>query len=108
MTLGTVVAIAYGILAILGGIMGYVKVRSRPSLISGLISGALLILGAALWAGEYVLGQGIALVVTLGLILVFIDRLRKTRKFMPAGLMIIVGILAFIVMVMSSLQLPST
>ncbi|ASC74132.1 hypothetical protein XM38_051070 [Halomicronema hongdechloris C2206] len=88
--------------------MGYVKVRSRPSLISGLISGALLILGGVLWAGGNLLGQWLALIVTLVLIIVFIDRLRKTRKFMPAGLMIIAGIIALIAMVMSSLQLPST
>jgi uncharacterized membrane protein (UPF0136 family) len=39
-----IAAIAYGILSICGGIIGYVQAQSKPSLISGTISGLLLIL----------------------------------------------------------------
>ncbi|MDY7013531.1 MAG: TMEM14 family protein, partial [Cyanobacteriota bacterium] len=43
MNFSIIAAIAYGLLALFGGIMGYVKVKSKASLISGTISGVLLI-----------------------------------------------------------------
>jgi uncharacterized membrane protein (UPF0136 family) len=43
MSLGTAAAIGYGVLTLIGGIMGYIKAKSQASLISGLISGSLLI-----------------------------------------------------------------
>jgi uncharacterized membrane protein (UPF0136 family) len=76
----------YGVLVIGGGMMGWTKARSKPSLIAGLVAGALLFIsGYAMWIGAvfgYWLGIGIAagLLVTMG------TRFLKTRKFMPAGL----------------------
>ena len=43
MSLGIITAIAYGVLALIGGIIGYVQAQSKASLISGSISGLLLI-----------------------------------------------------------------
>jgi uncharacterized membrane protein (UPF0136 family) len=96
MTLVTYAAIAYGILALLGGIFGYVKARSQASLISGIISGALLILSGILYLQNASLGKAIALVVTVALIGVFTLRLIKTRRFMPSGLMLVAGCIALI------------
>ncbi|MEH2349785.1 MAG: TMEM14 family protein [Nostoc sp.] len=48
MNLSIIAAFAYGILAIAGGIIGYTQARSRVSLLSGSISGLLLILAAYL------------------------------------------------------------
>jgi uncharacterized membrane protein (UPF0136 family) len=88
---------AYGILAIIGGIIGYIQARSKVSLISGVISGLLLVI-----AGFFRLqGQGwaaiLADVVTAVLVVVFAIRLAKTRKFMPAGLMTILGIVTLVI-----------
>lgn len=94
MNLGAFLAIAYGILAALGGVLGYVKVKSQMSLISGVISGLLLIVGgigqlqAASW------GLPLSIGVSLVLVAVFAVRLAKTKKLMPAGLMILAGIIA--------------
>lgn len=101
MSIGIVAAIAYGLLAALGGVMGYAQARSKPSLISGLFSGALLILGAVLWANGLPAGVGLAMGVTVGLIVVFIRRWMQTRKAMPAVLMIVAGAIAFVVMGLS-------
>lgn len=96
--MGALTAIAYGVLAIIGGIMGYVQVQSKASLISGLISGALLLLGGILWTKGISAGVPLSLIVTAALVIVFIGRFRKTGKFMPAGLMIGLGAVALVLM----------
>ncbi|MGB3296977.1 MAG: TMEM14 family protein [Phormidesmis sp.] len=86
-----ITTLVFGILAIGGGAMGYRQAGSQVSLISGLISGLLLLIGAYLLFGGSPAGPAIAGIVSLLLIVVFGVRLLKTKKFMPAGLMIIVG-----------------
>lgn len=86
----------YAVLSIVGGIIGYQKAGSKPSMISGVITGILLLIAgigllqAAAWGGW------LAIAVTLLLVIVFTWRLIKTRKFMPAGLMVIVGVATLI------------
>jgi uncharacterized membrane protein (UPF0136 family) len=101
MSIGVIAAIAYGLLAAVGGILGYLQARSQPSLISGLVSGALLLMGGLLWANGSAGGVGLAMGVTVGLIVVFIRRWMQTRKAMPALVMIAAGVVAFLVMVLS-------
>lgn len=103
MNLGIVAAIAYGILAIIGGIIGYIQAQSKASLISGIISGALLIIGGVIQLQGRTWGLLLAAVVTVGLIIVFGMRLTKTRKFMPAGLMAILGLAALVIMLKEGL-----
>ncbi|WP_265273016.1 TMEM14 family protein [Nostoc sp. KVJ3] len=99
MNLSIIAAFAYGILAIAGGIIGYIQARSRVSLLSGSISGLLLILAAYFQLQGQTWGSILAVLVTGVLVVVFAFRLAKTRKFMPAGLMTILGIVALVVMV---------
>jgi uncharacterized membrane protein (UPF0136 family) len=99
MNLSIIAAFAYGILAITGGIMGYIQARSRVSLVSGSISGLLLILAAYFQLQGQTWGSILAVLVTGILVVVFAVRLAKTRKFMPAGLMTTLGMLALAVMV---------
>jgi uncharacterized membrane protein (UPF0136 family) len=97
MNLGIVVAFGYGILALVGGIIGYIQVKSKISLLSGSISGLLLIFAAYCQLQGQTWGLTLAAVVTGILVVFFAFRLTKTRKFMPAGLMIIFGMLALAV-----------
>ncbi|MBG1244593.1 TMEM14 family protein [Nostoc sp. NZL] len=99
MNLSIIAAFAYGILAIVGGIIGYIQATSKVSLLSGSISGLLLILAAYFQLQGQAWGSILALIVTAVLVVVFAFRLAKTRKFMPAGLMTILGMLALAVMV---------
>lgn len=99
MNLSIIAAFTYGILAIAGGIIGYTQARSRVSLLSGSISGLLLILAAYLQLKGQTSGSILAVLVTGVLVVVFAFRLAKTRKFMPAGLMTILGMFALVVMV---------
>lgn len=99
MTAGAIAAIIYGLFSFVGGILGYTTARSTPSLIAGVISGLLLI-GAGILA---LTGTGWAIpaaaVITALLVIVFVVRLFKTKKFLPAGLMVTVGVAALVVMV---------
>lgn len=98
MNIGIIAAIAYGILAIAGGIIGYIRASSKASLISGIVSGLLLLFGAAMRSQGQDWGIILAIVVTVVLVIVFAMRLAKTRKFMPAGLMTVLGVVALVVM----------
>lgn len=99
MNLGIIATLGYGVLAIVGGIIGYIQAGSKVSLLSGSISGLLLIFAAYLTLQGQTWALILAALVTGILVVVFSFRLAKTRKFMPAGLMIILGTLALVVMV---------
>ncbi|MFW9261074.1 TMEM14 family protein [Nostoc sp. CALU 546] len=99
MNLSIVAAFAYGILSIIGGIIGYIQATSRVSLLSGSISGLLLIFAAYFQLQGQAWGSILAVLVTAVLVVFFVFRLAKTRKFMPAGLMTILGMVSLAVMV---------
>lgn len=91
-------AIAYGVLAIVGGTIGYRQAKSQVSLISGIVSGILLFLGGILQLWGQTWGLWLTTIVTTILMVVFATRLIKTRKLMPAGLMLISGTIALVIM----------
>lgn len=93
-----IAASLYGILSIIGGIIGYKSAGSKVSLISGTISGLLLLVAAYLQLQGQTWGLTISLIITSILVVVFAVRLGKTRKFMPAGLMVTLGLAALIAM----------
>jgi uncharacterized membrane protein (UPF0136 family) len=99
MELGIIAAFAYGILALIGGIIGYVQANSKVSLLSGSISGLLLIFAAYSQLQGQNWGLLVAAVVTAALVVFFSIRLAKKRKFMPSGLMAILGMVALVLIV---------
>ncbi|MBP0020156.1 MAG: hypothetical protein J7647_21700 [Cyanobacteria bacterium SBLK] len=100
MSLGIIAAIIYGIVAIAGGIMGYVRAKSKISLISGCGSGILLLIAGLLSLQGQNWGLTAAIAITSILILTFVVRLAKTRKMMPASLMIGLGVPALALMIL--------
>jgi uncharacterized membrane protein (UPF0136 family) len=86
----------YGILIAAGGVMGYVKAHSMPSLIAGGVSGIALVAAAvAMMKGAYSAGWWISLIVALLLLGRFgIVALTKGFKMMPTGLVIILSVIA--------------
>ena len=91
------VILAYAIFVAIGGGIGYLKSKSRVSLWSGLGSAVLLVVAYIVGLSNQVGGLAIALGSAIALCCVFLMRLRKTRKFMPAGLMGIASAIAAIV-----------
>jgi uncharacterized membrane protein (UPF0136 family) len=90
----------YIVLLLVGGLIGFLKGKSKVSLITSAVFAALL----ALTTLRGVFQPAFALMVANGalvvLLLVFTLRLAKTRKFMPSGL-----ILAATVVVLALLNL---
>jgi uncharacterized membrane protein (UPF0136 family) len=79
------------ILAVLvgaGGVVGFLKAQSKASLISGIISAALLIVSYSISQRNQQQGLIMGAVICLLLCVVFGIRLAKTKKFMPAGLLL--------------------
>ena len=86
----------FGVLTIAGGVMGFVKAKSRASLIAGSISGALLILAGYLVGTNGRLGLFLGLGVSAALAARFVSSYRKSKKVMPAGLMAVLGVVGVV------------
>jgi len=85
------VVLVYGVFCILGGILGYVKAKSLPSLIAGATSGAaLLLFGYGMLQGSRAAGFGI-LIVALSLGVRFLGTWRQTHRLMPDLLMVLMS-----------------
>lgn len=86
----------YAILVLVGGVFGYVKAKSLPSLIAGILGGLALL--AAGWGVERGQSWGLplALVLILALMVFFAARYARTRALMPGGLMAILSLLALV------------
>lgn len=88
--------IIFGVLTIVGGIIGYVSKGSVPSIIAGSISGLLLLTGALLLPKHAVAGLAIDLVVSLLLAGQFVPKFIQTGKAMPAGMMSILSVIGIL------------
>ncbi|MBD2185176.1 MULTISPECIES: TMEM14 family protein [Aerosakkonema] len=89
--------LVYALAVALGGIFGYLKAKSKMSLISGLLSGAALLAAWFLALQQAQIGLAIATSIGAVLVVIFIARLVRTRKFMPAGLMMSLSFVATLV-----------
>src|SRR6266705_5899124 len=87
----------FGALTIIGGVIGYVKAASLPSLIAGSITGVLLLVAGALLPEYRAIGLATGLVISLLLAAQFIPKFFRSRKVMPAGLMSILSVIGIIV-----------
>jgi len=86
-----------GIMMMLGGVIGFIKVGSKASLISGVGMGlALLASGFGVWSGSYN-SIVVAEVIATLLVVLFAIRFAKTRRFMPAGMLAILSVVAVVV-----------
>ena len=84
------VILAYAAILIVGGFVGWRFSGSRISFTAGLGSAALLATAYRLASIRPLAGYLMASVVSLALVVMFLLRFRKTRKFFPAGMMLVV------------------
>ncbi|MGH7993857.1 MAG: TMEM14 family protein [Limisphaerales bacterium] len=83
----------YVVLLLLGGLFGFYKGKSRISLITSVVSAALLVLTTLRGIFEPAFARDLVNLIMAALLVVFAIRLAKTKKFMPSGLMLILTIL---------------
>jgi uncharacterized membrane protein (UPF0136 family) len=93
--------VGYGVLVLVGGIIGFAKAKSRASLIAGIVFASLLGVAAGLLAsGSVVAAAALGLVCTLALIGRFLPAFVRTKKVMPAGVVVAGGVWVGIVCVL--------
>jgi len=83
----------FGVIAILGGALGFARAKSKASLIAGAITGALLIISGLVRAPSAFI---LALVVSVFLLAHFGRSFLAKRKPMPAVPMIIFSVLCIV------------
>jgi uncharacterized membrane protein (UPF0136 family) len=96
--------IIFGALTIVGGVIGYVKAGSVPSIIAGVITGVLLLTAGFLLPEHRVAGLGIAFITSLLLAGQFIPKFVRTGKAMPAGMMSILSAIGLVMAIVAWLK----
>lgn len=82
----------FGVLTIAGGVMGYVKARSRASILAGSVAGGLLLVASWLVSTQGRNGLILGCMVSISLAIRFVKTYLASRKVMPAGIMAVLGI----------------
>jgi uncharacterized membrane protein (UPF0136 family) len=93
--------IIFGALTIVGGVIGYVKAGSAPSIIAGAITGVLLLAAGFLLPEHRAAGLAIAFITSLLLAAQFVPKFMRTGKAMPAGMMSILSVIGLIVAIVA-------
>jgi len=93
----------FAFLTILGGVMGYLKAKSFISLISGSISGALLVIASYLLPSRPIVAGCIALFVSVLLAGKFVPDFVHKKAFVPGGLMAFLSVASIIVTILALL-----
>jgi len=83
----------YIVLLLVGGLIGFLKAKSKVSLITSVVAATLLILTTLPGILDRAFANLLANVVLLALLVVFALRLAKTKKFMPSGLILVLTVL---------------
>jgi uncharacterized membrane protein (UPF0136 family) len=87
----------YGILLIVGGVMGYVKAKSVPSLVAGCVCGFLALLLGYRYVWHF--APHAAFILALVLIFIMGRRYLNSRKAMPALLIVVLSVIVAIVQI---------
>lgn len=93
----TIILGIYGVLLLIGGVMGFKKAGSKMSLIMGITSGVLVFLGLYLAQQNPKNGYTLIALTAAFLTGIFIKRLLKTKSFMPSGLLVLASMTALAV-----------
>lgn len=89
--------IFFGVVTALGGVMGFVKAKSKASLIAGSISGVLLVVAGLLARQGHKAGLILGIVVSVALLGRFGAVFARTRAMAPAGIMTLLAFIAIII-----------
>src|ERR1044072_7214821 len=88
--------IAFGVLTIAGGIVGYAKAGSVASIVAGSITGILLLVAAFLLPQHRTIGLATAFIISLLLAAQFVPKFIRTGRVMPAGMMAILSVIGLV------------
>lgn len=86
--------VVFGLLTLVGGIAGYVKIRSAPSLIGGVLCGGLLFVAAFLMNDSSNSALTMGLLVSISLAGKFVPDALHKKAFFPGGLMAVLSLIS--------------
>jgi uncharacterized membrane protein (UPF0136 family) len=95
--------LVFAILTIIGGIMGYVKAKSVISIVSGSISGIILIIASFLLPERPILAGVIGLCVSVLLAGKFVPDFIHKKAFVPSGLMALLSVVSIVLTILALL-----
>lgn len=87
----------YGILLIVGGIIGFLKANSMRSLITGIISALLIFIACKFGNSNPKAGYLYIAAISILLAMFFLIKFSTKHLFMPSGLMLILSTITFVV-----------
>ena len=93
--------LAFGVVTIAGGIIGYSKAGSVISIVAGAITGSLLIVAGVILPQYREFGLVLAVLTSAILAAQFIPRLLRTRRVVPAGVMSVLSVIGLILAVLT-------
>ncbi len=93
--------IVFGLLTIVGGVIGYVSKGSVPSVIAGSISGIALLAAAFLLPNNVAVGLVLAGLVSMLLAGRFVPAFLETGAVMPAGMMSVLSVIGVILAIVA-------
>lgn len=99
MNIAVIIVLLFGVFNIVGGIIGYSKAGSVPSLVVGSVSGIFLILSAIGLSRNYTAASYLALLVALLLGARFTMAIVKNFKVMPDLIMILFSAVTIIAVI---------
>lgn len=88
------IVLAFGIITLIGGIYGYISKASIISLIAGGVSGVILIISSIIIFKQNFAGIYISIIVALILAVHFGLSFSRELKIMPAGIMLVLSLIA--------------
>ena len=90
--------LVYGLLLIVGGVIGYAKAHSKPSLYAGSASGVLAMIFSYLgFSGNELLALFLLAAESILLSAFFYMRYSSSKKFMPAGFMVLLSAVSLVI-----------
>lgn len=93
-----IVILCYALLILLGGMIGFAKAHSLPSLIMGsLFAGILIVCSFLMFKGVH-WAYPVSATMTLFLLAFFSYRFYMSLKWMPAGIMVIASLLTLLLL----------
>jgi uncharacterized membrane protein (UPF0136 family) len=92
----------YAALLAVGGVMGFVKARSKASLISGVLSAVAAVVALVVSRQGFNWGLPLGMLLSFVLFVLFGYRYAlRSRKFMPSGMLAVVSLIVLGVMVIA-------
>lgn len=96
--------ILYAFVLMGGGMMGYYKAGSLPSLLMGCVTGLILIVSAISMFNKDLLGYFLSCGIAFALAVFFTYRFVDTFKLIPTGLMAVISFIVFVILVAMKLK----